>query len=131
MQDYFAHVVCVSAVSSTDKFYGNKNKLTHYLNESGNRYRMFEMDDFMGIPNDQFEDDINVFRWRYETTLALSKRIYSCWSKSKKIKSISASTRNENYTYKTTSYWYNKKKKKYETRYWVVTSNRYFYVLNT
>lgn len=125
LQDYFAHVVHVNAISTTDKFYGKAGKKTYAS------YMIWKMDDTMGIPNDQFEDNINVFRWRYDTAYALTKRIYNCWSKNKKIKSITASTRNEVYTYKTTSYWYNKDKKKYENRYWVVTSNRYFYSLIT
>lgn len=139
LQDYFAHVVHVTAISNTDKFYGKRGKMTFYNKKSGDKYipyMIYEMDDIMGIPNDQFEDNINVFRWRYDTAFALSKLIYKYWSNSKKIKSITASTRNEVYTYKTTSSYWRKKTSKetqkiYEKRYWVVTSYRYFYSVKT
>lgn len=116
LQDYFAHVVHVTAISNTDKIYGNRGKETLY--------------------NKKIRQKVCVFRWRYDTAFALSKLIYKYWSNSKKIKSITASTRNEVYTYKTTSSYWRKKTSKetqkiYEKRYWVVTSYRYFYSVKT
>ena len=118
LQDYFAHVVKATVYKTKNNFY----KCKGYKYVAGFSWHMWEVDNKLGLHNNDFEDNTSVFTWRINTAEALTKSIYkNYWSKNKKITALSTRTKSNYSVYKITTYENN------VLYYWWIISYTYYY----
>lgn len=87
MQDYFAHVIKAS-LKGKKYYYHNFGIATKNISEK--HYPMYLIDDRMGLPNSEIEDNTNVFTWRFEAAKSVTYTVYHFfWQYNKKLTNIS------------------------------------------
>lgn len=87
IQDYFAHVVRVDLYGSKNNYYFAEGYVPEceYKN-----LKAFEVDEFMGLNNNDIEDNIRVMSWRFRETCNITKAISEKWKSNTPIKSLTA-----------------------------------------
>ena len=119
VQDYFAHCVEVDVVRTKINYttFGIVHVKENYI-----RIPMHKVDDsdMMNISPSKFEDNIDIFKWRYETAKDLTKTIYwNFWLKNREMKTLTVTQEGDwlIYNFNLLSV----------TEFWTVYGKRYYY----
>ena len=123
-QDYSAHVIKVELTRSTDDYYPSIQAKNVYHYNKGKAVMIHTVDETMGLPNSEIEDNINVLKWRYTFAKEITRTIYRNWTSNKKFDKFyttQGKVYKDSYRYKRTtgSLWWKK--------YWYIYSLKYFY----
>lgn len=120
IQDFFAHVVRVDLYCARDNFYNEKG----YVPVSVHKDTMcYEVDELMGLSNNDIEDNIRVMSWRYEATCKITSAISEKWKSNSEIHSLTAEPTGNIKFYKRIKGFFLWKK------YWTVSYKEYKWIL--
>ena len=123
LQDYFAHLISVTAKGSKDKYNGNKGVIYKYGTMTGVNNVILKNNTLL------MEDNQYVMPWRWNATSNVSGIIHELYKKNKSIKSIYSIDVPEIHTSKLLNY-KGREGKGYKNRYWYLTAHRIVVQIN-
>lgn len=87
VQDYFAHAVRVDLFCARNNYYFFEGfiPVSEYKN-----IPVYEVDELIGVSNNDIEDNIRVMSWRYNAACRLTSALSEMWKSNREIDSLTA-----------------------------------------